>query len=222
MPNETAPDASPPAAPAPPPERAGWPRVVVVAALVAVAAVVGLRLDRGAAANERGVSDAAGVPGGAGEAPGEDLALGRAVAELEVRGVDGRSVPAAPAGEPAVIMVSSVTCGYCKAALSDIADMADGRPVPRLRVVTLEGAREGAAMLERHGVVGAFAAGPAGSAEQVLLTFRIPGTPVFAAVDSAGRVTRVVPGYPGREGLAALYRVMAGERPATGSPVAGS
>jgi hypothetical protein len=64
-------------------------------------------------------------------------------------------------------------------------------------------------MLERNGVRGAVSTGPVGSSEQVLLTFRIPGTPVFASVDSAGRLTEVVPGYPGPEGLASLYRVMA-------------
>jgi hypothetical protein len=222
MPDEPRPEA--PAAPpgeAPPATAPAsgrrWARAVVAASLVAAAAALGLRLEPG-----DGARAAAGSA--AGGAPAEDVALGGAVAGLEVRGVDGRAVPAVPAGEPAVVMVSSVTCGYCKIALSDLAEMADGRPLPRLRVVTLEGAREGAAMLERHGVRGAFSAGPAGSAEQVLLTFRIPGTPVFAAVDAAGRVTRVVPGYPGREGLAALYRVMVGEAPSPGAvePAPGS
>ena len=108
-------------------------------------------------------------------------------------------------------MVSSVTCGYCDRSMRDLAAMAGGRALPRLRVVTLEGAREGAAMLRRTGVTGAFSGGPAGSAEQVLLTFRIPGTPVFAVLDSAGRVTRVVPGYPGREGLRGMFEVMVAE-----------
>ena len=107
-------------------------------------------------------------------------------------------------------MVSSVTCGYCEQSLRDLAAMAEGRPLPRLRVVTLEGAESGTAMLQRFGVRGAVSTGPLGNAEQVLLTFRIPGTPVFAAVDSTGRLTSILPGYPGREGLASLYRVMAG------------
>ena len=137
--------------------------------------------------------------------------LGRSIAGLRVRTTSGDVVWVAPHGEPSVVMVSSVTCGYCERSLVDLAAMAEGRDLPRLRVVTLEGAQPGAAMLARFGIRGALSAGPVGNAEQVLLTFRIPGTPVFASIDSAGRVTKVVPGYPGREGLAGLFRVMAGE-----------
>jgi len=134
--------------------------------------------------------------------------LGRSLAALRVRNAEGEVVAAAPAGEAAVVMVSSITCGYCERSLRDLAAMAGGRPLPGLRVVTLEGAGPGARMLDRMGVRGAVSTGPVGNSEQVLLTFRIPGTPVFASVDSAGRLTDVVPGYPGPEGLASLYRVM--------------
>ena len=141
-----------------------------------------------------------------------DPALGAAVATLRVRAASGEVVPfAPPRGEPAVLMVSSVSCDYCDLALRDAARLAGGRPLPGLRVVTLEGAAGGAEMLARTGVRGAWVAEPAGSADRVLLTFRVPGTPVFAVVDSAGRVTRVVPGYPGSAGVEEMVGTMLGQ-----------
>ena len=180
-----------------------WPALLVVAVVV-VAFRTGLGLDRRAVR-------APATGGGSGAAPVGDPALeglGRSLAGLRVRTADGAVVAAAPAGEASVVMVSSLTCGYCERSLRDLAAMAGGRPLPRLRVVTLEGAGPGAEMLERLGVRGAVSMGPMGSAEQVLLTFRIPGTPVFASVDSVGRLREVVPGYPWPEGLAPLFRVM--------------
>ena len=182
-----------------------WP-ALLVAGLVIVAFRLGLGVERrpARAPVDSGAS--------AGEALDPALAgLGRSLAALRVRDAAGEIVAAAPAGQASVVMVSSVTCGYCEQSLRDLAAMSGGRPLPALRVVTLEGAGPGARMLERMGIRGAVSTGPVGSSEQVLLTFRIPGTPVFASVDSAGRLTEVVPGYPGPEGLAPLYRVMVGE-----------
>ncbi|HVE68663.1 MAG TPA: hypothetical protein VNB64_08805 [Solirubrobacteraceae bacterium] len=177
----------------------------MAAAVVVVAFRAGLGLDRRAV--ER--PPAAERPAGAAADPALE-ALGRSLTGLRVRTEGGEVVAAAPAGEASVVMVSSVTCGYCERSLRDLAGMAGGRPLPRLRVVTLEGAGPGAEMLERTGIRGAVSTGPTGDAEQVLLTFRIPGTPIFASVDSLGRLSEVVPGYPGPEGLAPLFRVMAG------------
>lgn len=184
--------------------RRPWP-TLLAAGLVLLAFRVGLGIDRQGAR--------APLPRPAsGDSATLDPALaglGRSLAALRVRNVEGEVVAAAPAGRASVVMVSSVTCGYCERSLRDLAAMSRGRALPGLRVVTLEGAGPGAEMLERMGVRGAVSTGPIGSSEQVLLTFRIPGTPVFASVDSTGRLTGVVPGYPSPEGLARLYRVMA-------------
>jgi len=83
--------------------------------------------------------------------------------------------------------------------------------VPMLRVVTLEGEAIGRSMLTSLGVRGAFSAGPDGESDQVLLTFRIPGTPVFARTDSSGRIVETVPGYPGPEMIARWMPVMRGQ-----------
>lgn len=181
-----------------------WP-LLLAAGVLLVAFRVGLDVERRPAPARPAASAA--------RRPVVDPALeglGRSLAQLRVRTASGEVVPAAPRGEPSVVMVSSVTCGYCERSLRDLAAMAGGRPLPRLRVVTLEGAGPGAKMLERFGVRGAVSTGPTGNAEQVLLTFRIPGTPVFASVDAEGRLTEIVPGYPGPEGLAPLFKVMAG------------
>ena len=107
-------------------------------------------------------------------------------------------------------MVNSRTCSFCRQSLKEIAALQGRDGVPMLRVVTLEGAEVGRTMLGSLGVHGAFSAGPDGESDQVLLTFRIPGTPVFARTDSAGRIVETVPGYPGREVLARWLPVMRG------------
>ena len=171
------------------------------AALAALAFRAGLRAERGPP-SRLAPNDAA--------APLDD-ALGASVAGLRVRAAGGAVVPfAPPAGEAAVLMVSSVTCEYCDRALRDAARLAGGRPLPGLRVLTLEGTAGGARMLARTGVRGAWLAEPMGNTDRVLLTFRVPGTPVFAVVDDAGRVTRVVPGYPGSAGVEAMLGAMLG------------
>jgi thioredoxin-related protein len=66
-------------------------------------------------------------------------------------------------------------------------------------------------MTRAAGVAGAVHAGPVTPAAAALFNFQIAGTPTFLALDAAGRVTRVLPGYPGREAMAPWLRVMAGE-----------
>jgi Thioredoxin-like domain len=134
-----------------------------------------------------------------------------AVTELQVRDSAGTRVPLAPRGAPAILMVNSRTCSYCKQSLQEIAALQGRDGVPRLRVVTLEGADVGRTMLASLGVHGAFNAGPVGESDQVLLTFRIPGTPVFARTDRDGRIVETVPGYPGPEILARWLPVMRGQ-----------
>jgi hypothetical protein len=133
-----------------------------------------------------------------------------AITRLMVRDSAGTRVPLAPIGAPAILMVNSKTCSFCRLALKDIAELQGTRAVPRLRIVTLEGAAVGREVVEKMGVRGAFHAGPDGESNQVLLTFRIPGTPVFARTDSAGQIVETVPGYPGREVLARWLPVMTG------------
>ena len=145
--------------------------------------------------------------------PSDDPAVGQAreaVTALMVRDSTNARVALTPKGQPAILMVNSKSCSFCRLALRDIANLQGSAPVPLLRVVTLEGAAEGQRMLASLGVRGAFSAGPDGESDQVLLTFRIPGTPVFARTDSSGRIVETVPGYPGPEVLARWVPVMRG------------
>jgi hypothetical protein len=155
-----------------------------------------------------------GVPAGDARAATMAFGPGAGVAALTVRTVDGRVTPLASLGEPAVVMVVSQSCGVCKEALRDFGRMASGRPLPRLWLVTLEGAALGAAMADSAGVRGAVLAGPAVPAAEALFTFQIQGTPTFLALDAGGRVRRVFPGYPGREVMAPWVELMAGTRDA--------
>jgi hypothetical protein len=146
--------------------------------------------------------------------PADDPAVAQAreaVSRLFVRDSAGARVALTPAGVPAILMVNSRTCAFCRMALKDIAEMQGRDGVPRLRVVTLEGAAAGQSMLTTFGVRGAFSAGPDGESDQVLLTFRIPGTPVFARTDSTGRIVETVPGYPGPAIIARWLPVMRGQ-----------
>ncbi|MGZ8467879.1 MAG: TlpA family protein disulfide reductase [Gemmatirosa sp.] len=159
----------------------------------------------------RGIDD---VPAGVARAATMAFGPGAGVAALTVRTVDGRITPLAKLGEPAVVMVVSQSCGVCKEALADFGRMANGRPLPRLWLVTLEGAALGAAMADGAHVRGAVLAGPAVPAAEALFTFQIQGTPTFLALDAEGRVRRVFPGYPGREVMAPWVELMAGARDA--------
>jgi hypothetical protein len=133
-----------------------------------------------------------------------------AIGAFKVRDMSGAIVPLVTPGEPQIIMVSSTSCGWCKRALRDIGEMANGRPVPRLKLLTLEGASLGAPMLAQEKITGAQLLGPAGDGDQVLLTFRYPGTPTFVAIDKEGRVARTMPGYPIREEMQHWFAVMVG------------
>lgn len=146
--------------------------------------------------------------------PSDDPAVGQAreaVTNLMVRDSGNRRVALAPTGRPAILMVNSKTCSFCRSALKDVARLQGRDDVPMLRVVTLEGESVGRTMLASLGVRGAFTAGPDGESDQVLLTFRIPGTPVFARTDSAGRIVETVPGYPGPELIARWMPIMRGQ-----------
>ncbi len=111
-------------------------------------------------------------------------------------------------GQPTVLMINSTSCGFCKQSLRDLATLSGGRPLPGLRVLTLEGAREGMPMVTAAGVRGVEFIGPASDAARVLFTFRIQGTPTFVAIDRHGVVRRLMPGYPGRDELRRWLPVM--------------
>jgi len=157
-----------------------------------------------------------GLDDGARAATDDGAAVATADARGSLRGyrvrlADGRLAQLAPEGEPAVVMVSSVSCAVCAEAMRDFGRQAAGRPLPRLRVVTLEGTALGAPMLARHGLA-PWHAGPADGSGQTLLTFQFPGTPTFLLLDGDGVVRAALPGYPGREAFAPWYRVITGER----------
>jgi len=131
---------------------------------------------------------------------------------LTVRTVDGEVLPLADSAGPVVVMVSSESCGYCATSMRDLAAMSAGAPLPRLRVVSLEGAAGGARMARSHGLGDVMVVGPGDNTTRTMFTFQFPGTPTFLLVEPDGRVRAAMPGYPGREGLVPWHRVMAGAR----------
>ncbi len=146
--------------------------------------------------------------------PGSLASSPQGLGAFPVRDMAGATVPIVPNGEPAIVMINSRTCGYCKLALRDLGTYAKGRPAPGLRMLTLEGAADGAPMLMEAGINGAVPLGPATSQSQVLLTFRYRGTPTFVAVDAEGRIRGTMAGYPGPEQLQPWFDVMLGDRAA--------
>ncbi len=183
--------------------RPTWREAALVALAVGGGLWLGLRregADDGEAVRARGAAMAGG--------------MGAGVAALSVRTTEGRVTRLSSLGEPAVVMVVSRTCGVCKEALRDFGRQAAGGALPRLWLVTLEGAAHGVAMADSAGVRGAVLAGPAQPAAEALFTFQIAGTPTFLALDADGRVLRVLPGYPGREAMAPWIGIMRGERDA--------
>lgn len=136
----------------------------------------------------------------------------QAIGTFKVTALNGKVIPLHVKGEPAILMISSVTCSWCKRALKDLGVMAAGRPLPRLKLLTLEGAGEGAPMLAKEKLTGAELIGPASGADQVMLTFRYPGTPTFVAIDRNGRVVRTLPGYPIPDEMKHWYAVMVGDQ----------
>lgn len=186
------------------PAPGGWsPRGLALLALVVVAATwLGLRLG--------GVFGARAAAGDAADPTSATASAG--IAALDVRTVDGRVLALAGAGEPTVVMVSSETCAFCKEALGDIGRLAGGRPLPRLRIVTLEGAEHGVSMVRQANIRGAVLAGPVTPAAEAQFVFAIRGTPTWLALDERGRVTRTMLGYGGEDVLAGWMGVMLGER----------
>lgn len=176
----------------------GWLIVAVLA--VGASFRLGLGLERGPAEAEPLVPAAA----DGGEPRGNGLARYR------VRLADGSLVPLAP-GRPAVVMVSSTTCGTCASAMRDFGRRMPAGGFPGLRIVTLEGAAAGTGMLARSGLTGVWHAGPADGSGQTLLTFQFPGTPTFLLLDAEGHVRAALPGYPGSAAFAPWFRVMTGE-----------
>ena len=175
-----------------------WRDVAVLALAVGGGLGIGLWQSRGADAE-------------AARAAARTLGPGAGVVGLTVRTTEGRTTSLRALGTPAVVMVVSRTCGVCKEALADFGRMAAGRALPRLWLVTLEGAEEGRAMVEAAGVRGAVLAGPPTPAAEALFVFQIQGTPTFVALDAGGRVREALPGYPGSERMARWVDVMAGE-----------
>ena len=151
------------------------------------------------------------IVAGSDTAPQQAPSAERAIGAMKVRDIRGAVIPLITKGEPAIIMVSSVTCSWCKRTLKDLGELSAGRPLPRLKLLTLEGAAGGVPMVSKEGITGAQLIGPSGSSDQVLLTFRYPGTPTFVAIDRNGRVVATMPGYPMREVLKTWYAVMVGD-----------
>lgn len=195
----------PAAAPRRPPTRFALPQLALVGGTVALALGFGAwqehrrgGMDGGAAADARALTLTAGP--------------GAGVVALPTRAADGRPVTLTQLGAPAVVMVVSTTCGVCKEALADFGRTAAGHALPRLYLLTLEGAGEGPAIAARAGVRGAEYVGPATAATAVYFTTAIAGTPTFVALDAAGHATRVLPGYPGLEAMRGWLAVMEGTR----------
>ena len=189
------------------PVRQLLPVVVLIAA-----AIVAAKLVAGANGEPEGGAERPTATVRSDTAPASAPTAARALGSLAVRNLDGERVPLVTPGQPLIVMVSSETCGWCKRALKDLGELSAGRPLPRLTVITLEGAAEGVPMLAREGITGARLVGPAGGSDQVLFTFRFPGTPTFVAIDRNGRVVKTLPGYPIREEMRHWYAVMVGDQ----------
>jgi len=153
-----------------------------------------------------------GVVAGTDTAPSTAPTAQQAIGTFTVTDLTGHVIPLHTKGEPAILMISSRTCSWCKRALKDLGVMSAGRPLPRLKLLTLEGAGEGVPMLAKEKLTGAQLIGPAGSSEQVSITFRYPGTPTFVAIDRNGRVVRTLPGYPIPDEMKHWYAVMVGDQ----------
>ncbi len=162
-------------------------------------------------ADESNVAPASTVVIGTDTAPQSAPSADQAIGTMTVRDASGKRVPLATKGQPAIVMVSSVSCAWCKRSLKDLGELAQGRPLPRLKLLTLEGAADGAPMLAAEHIGGAQLIGPAGSSDQVLLTFRFNGTPTFVAIDRNGRVVSTMPGYPIRDVMKRWFAVMVGD-----------
>ncbi|MDQ8173810.1 MAG: hypothetical protein P3B76_14105 [Gemmatimonadota bacterium] len=153
-----------------------------------------------------------GVVAGTDTAPSTAPTIAQLIGRAKVTAPGGRVTPLHTLGEPTILMISSRTCSWCKRALKDLGGMAGGRPLPRLTLLTLEGAEEGLPMLAQEQLTGARLRGPASDADRQRITARFPGTPTFVAIDRRGRVVRTLPGYPIPDELRHWYAVMVGEQ----------
>lgn len=138
--------------------------------------------------------------------PAED-----ALGVSKVKTINDSVVPLLTKGEPAIIMISSEVCEWCKKTLLDLRELSAGRPLPRLKLLTLEGAALGTDMVTKAGLKGLQLIGPVDGRTRVSLTFRFQGTPTFFAVDRNGNVAAMLPGYPARDVLTRWYNVMVGD-----------
>lgn len=136
----------------------------------------------------------------------------QAIGTSKVTALNGTVIPLHTRGEPAILMISSRTCSWCKRALKDLGVMSAGRPLPRLKLLTLEGAGEGVPMLAQEHITGAQLIGPASNSDLTRITARYPGTPTFVAIDRNGRVVRTLPGYPIPDEMKHWYAVMVGDQ----------
>ena len=171
------------------------------AAALLLALKIGVTLDpvAGSAPNMTTVTPGAALP---------------ALASLELRTIDGKTVTAGTSGSALIVMLASESCTYCEQALQDVSRLAAGRDLPGLWVIALEGAASSQAMLRRNGVRGARALGPTTSADATMLTFQTPGTPVFAVILASGKSVATIPGYAGKQILVGWLPVLLGASPA--------
>ena len=186
--------------------------LVIAGVGLGIAVLAGKRMFGSVDTDMPNLSGVSRVVAGSDTAPQQAPTAEQALGAFRVRNLAGKSEPLVTKGQPVILMVSSRTCTWCKRALKDLGELSAGRPLPRLKVITLEGAAEGVAMLAKEGITGAQLVGPVGSSDQVLLTFRYPGTPTFVAIDRNGRVVKTLPGYPIREEMKHWYAVMVGDQ----------
>ena len=186
--------------------------LALVTVVISCVVLVAKRATANSDGDESNVASSSSIVAGTDTAPQQAPTAEQAIGTFKVRDVNGKVIPLITKGQPAIIMVSSVTCSWCKRALKDLGELSAGRPLPRLKFLTLEGAADGAPMLAKEHITGAQLIGPSGSSDQVLLTFRYPGTPTFVAVDRNGRVVATIPGYPMRQVMKQWYAVMVGDQ----------
>lgn len=153
----------------------------------------------------------AGTVAGTDTAPSSAPTAQQVLGTLKVSNARGKAVPLVTPGEPAIVMISSVSCNWCKRALKDLGELSGGRPLPRLKLLTLEGAAEGGPMVDKEGLTGVQLIGPLTPDDRVLTTLKYRGTPTFVAIDRNARVVATMPGYPMREVMKTWFAVMVGD-----------
>ena len=141
--------------------------LVIAGFALGITVVAGKRMfGSGDTSNMPNLSGVSRVVAGTDTAPQQAPTAEQALGAFRVRNLAGKSEPLITKGQPVILMVSSRTCTWCKRALKDLGELSAGRPLPRLKVITLEGAAEGVAMLAKEGITGAQLVGPVGGADQ--------------------------------------------------------